>query len=664
MSLASLCSDTLGVLSAVEDVSNVISDVPMIGAIGSLVSLVVDKALQAKANKEQCQRLALRVKVVWEALVPLAKLTATNTSASSASHKFVAALEQLETTLVGCRELIALFSDAALWKRWLLSGRHHERFAELTQQLTEDQQALSLGLDVAAFAYREQDKASAQLDMQNLEQLLLDMQREQKRSAQKVCDAIKKQTSSTARQTVAAVERAIDDTASAQVAELKAFIAEQMAQLKQFGASGAPPAVARGDSLAPQSAASLMAPEISPCQVEIDESVAVRVTSDGSGVVFEGRWMSERVSVKRLLPPDGASLTADEQARFRREVHIGSMLRHPRVLALYGAFCDHTGALLVSEPYDLGSLETHAHRGDLPTAKRAQLCEDIAIALAYLHTQLVWHRALRASACVVTADWRAKLSDLARAKSHAADIATAGHLAHDAHEWRWSAPECLMSTTKRGHSGASDMFSFGMLLFEVFVGAEPWAACVADTQATMRVMQQLTDVAKSNQPTPTPPIPDTVPAVARDLMHRCWQRRPGSRPLAGDAVSALRELCSTDQRIATLMDDASKALGADPRHAVVLLERAAALGSLLAHTRLGDLFSGLKATSVPLTDGARATTHYEAAAAAGDKRAAFNLACLFREGKLVQKDVAKAKAAFERAAALGNDQAKAELAKL
>jgi TPR repeat protein len=61
------------------------------------------------------------------------------------------------------------------------------------------------------------------------------------------------------------------------------------------------------------------------------------------------------------------------------------------------------------------------------------------------------------------------------------------------------------------------------------------------------------------------------------------------------------------------------------------------------------------------SDGVRAVTHYDAAAARGDKRAAFNVACIHREGKLVPKDVAKARTAFERAKELGNEQAIVEL---
>lgn len=639
------------ILGGVEELSTIVSEVPFVGAIGSLVSVIVAKALQARANKEQCTRLALRAKIVWQALVPLVSSASTIDAAHASA--FSAALEQLASTLTACRDLVQQFAETANWKRWLLAGKHHERFAELTAQLSEDQQALSLGLDVDAFAYREADKASAKSDMQQLEQLLLQMQREQQHNTERVVRAVRLST----KRTVAAVERAIDDTSHAQTDEIKQFIAAQLQQLQQFAVSGKPPAVAaRQDSLA-AAGGPMPVPEISPCQVEIDDSCHVRVTSDDSGVVFEGKWMGERVSVKRLLPPEGARLSAEDQARFRREVQIGANLRHPRILCLYGGFVDESGALLVTECAELGSLDTHAMRNELPQTKRAQLCEDIALALAYVHSCLVWHRALRASACVVTADWRAKLADLARAKSHASEVATAAQLTH---EWRWTAPEVLMSTTKRGHTAASDMYSFGMLLFEVFVGAEPWAECVNDTQATLSVMKRLTDVASANRATPTPSLPDSVPLQVRDLMHMCWQRRPGSRPLAVDAAYALRELCSVDQRIVSLLDDAAKALSANPRQAAQLLERAASLGSAQAHTRLGDIFSGLKATTLP-SDGARAVTHYEAAAAGGDKRAAFNVACIFREGKLVPKDTAKARAAFERAKELGNEHAAAEL---
>jgi hypothetical protein len=324
------------ILGGVEELSKIVSDVPFIGAIGSLVCVVVEKALQAHANKEQCTRLALRAKIVWQALVPLVS----SGSAIDAAHAsaFVAALEQLASTLTSCRDLVQQFAETANWKRWLLSGKHHERFAELTAQLSEDQQALSLGLDVDAFAFREADKASAKSDLQQLEQVLLQMQREQAQNAERVVNVVRRTT----KRAVAAVERAIDDTAHAQTDEIKHFIAAQLQQLQLASLAGHSAVVVRQDSL--PASGSMPVPEISPCQVEIDDSCAVRVTSDDSGVVFEAKWMGENVSVKRLLPPEGSRLSP----KIRR-VSVARFKLAPR--CVIREFCQFTARLSTSRAH-------------------------------------------------------------------------------------------------------------------------------------------------------------------------------------------------------------------------------------------------------------------------------------------------------------------------
>lgn len=57
---------------------------------------------------------------------------------------------------------------------------------------------------------------------------------------------------------------------------------------------------------------------------------------------------------------------------------------------------------------------------------RAQLSADVGSGLAFAHWRGVWHRNVRAAACVVSHEWRAKLTDFAHAKTHDGAVETAG----------------------------------------------------------------------------------------------------------------------------------------------------------------------------------------------------------------------------------------------
>jgi len=612
-----------------------VDEIPVIKTIASVLHSIVDVSARIQSNKEQCDLLVSRIYRVVAALQPLVGPAASQRRAAN----FDAVLERFVGTLRACYETIDGFSSEMRVKRWLKASSHQTKFEELANQLNQDQQDLALGLDVDAFASREADRVARERDVRVLEATLLQIADGQKAGLKLLSGKLRQQKAQTEQ-----LERALTEEFAAQFA---AFRAELTSASKVAVAAAA---------AAPQS----RLPEIHDHELElIDDAAELQAASaDGNAVTYAALWLGERVSVKRLMPGANETLSKSDQERFLREAEILAALRHPRVLALFGASVNQYGALLVSELIERGSLDVHAYGGALATVKRAQLAADVATALEFIHGRGVWHRSLRAAACVVTADWRCKLADMARAKSTASAIATAAEASDD---WRWSAPEVLLSTAKSA-SAAADMFSFGMLLFELFVGCAPHADCAGTNDAKFRVI--LTSYSASSKTVLELPTVRPVDNVALPTMQQCWQRNPLLRLTAREAGDDMRELSKSGDLIKALLEEAKAAFAAHRAdEAVSLLLGAAKLQSPHAHAKLGDVFAGALKSTVAV-DGARAVAHYEKAAELGLDRGAFNAACLHRAGELVPRNRTRALQMFERARDLGNVAAATEIAAL
>ncbi len=608
-----------------------VDEIPIVKTIASVLHSIVDVSARIQSNKEQCDLLVSRIFRVVSALQPLVGPAASKRRAAN----FDAVLERFVGTLRACYETIDGFSSEMRVKRWLKASSHQTKFEELANQLNQDQQDLALGLDVDAFASREADRVARERDVQMLEATLLQIADGQKAGLKLLSGKLRQQKAQTEQ-----LERALTEEFAAQFAAFKAELTS---------ASKGPVAAAPQNRL----------PEIHDHELElIDDAVELQAASaDGNAVTYAALWLGERVSVKRLMPGANETLSKSDQERFLREAEILASLRHPRVLAVFGASVNQYGALLVSELIERGSLDVHAYGGALATVKRAQLAADVATALEYIHSRGVWHRSLRAAACVVTADWRCKLADMARAKSTASAIATAAEASDD---WRWSAPEVLLSTAKSA-SAAADMFSFGMLLFELFVGCAPHADCAGTDDAKFRtILTSYSAASKTVLELPTVPVDN----VALPTMQQCWQRNPLLRLTAREAGDDMRELSKSGDLIKALLEEAKAAFAAQKAdEAVSLLLGAAKLQSPHAHAKLGDVFAGALKSTVAV-DGARAVAHYEKAAELGLDRGAFNAACLHRAGELVPRNRTRALQMFERARELGNVAAATEIAAL
>jgi serine/threonine protein kinase/cytochrome c-type biogenesis protein CcmH/NrfG len=248
----------------------------------------------------------------------------------------------------------------------------------------------------------------------------------------------------------------------------------------------------------------------------------------GMGEVYRARdtRLGRDVAIK-VLPGDVAS-HPDRLARLEREARAVAALSHPNIVVLHSIEDAGGVRFLTMELVDGRSLDQLVTPGGLPLARLLDLAIPLADALVAAHERGVVHRDLKPANVMVTRDGRVKVLDfgLARfpaaggglAETQAATVATpvsaAGQVVGTV---PYMAPEQI-----RGEAvdARSDLFSLGILLYELATGRRPFAGSTT------------ADVSSAILRDPPPPVSgvraDLPPDVGR-IIGRCLEKDPERR---------------------------------------------------------------------------------------------------------------------------------------
>ena len=235
----------------------------------------------------------------------------------------------------------------------------------------------------------------------------------------------------------------------------------------------------------------------------------------GMGVVYRAERMdgqfAKQVAIK-LLPAIYSS--TELESRFLRERQILARLEHPNVARLLdGAVAPDGRPYLVMEYVDGVPLTTYAQQQQLGIAARLDLFLGLCEAVAYAHRNFIVHRDLKPANVLVDRDGRVKLLDfgLARILDTAAPAPEITQTAFRMMTPAYASPEQI-----RGEpiAAASDVFSLGVVLYELLAGRRPFGSSGQTADEVQRAVCE-TD----------PPPPSKAPAndgasrlpVERDL---------------------------------------------------------------------------------------------------------------------------------------------------
>src|SRR5947209_9727154 len=225
--------------------------------------------------------------------------------------------------------------------------------------------------------------------------------------------------------------------------------------------------------------------------------VVSRLGAGGMADVFlaEDQQLGRRVALKLLHRRFSEDPGFVE--RFRREAQAAAGLQHPNVVSVYdrGAY---EGIYYIAMEYLPGRSLKQVIRQEAPIdpVRAIDITIQILKAARFAHRRGVIHRDLKPHNVIVDDSDHAKVTDFGIARAGASDMTETGSIMGTA---QYLSPE-----QAQGHavSAASDLYSIGVVLYEMLTGQVPFDAEAAVTIALKHVAEAPTDPAHINPSIP------------------------------------------------------------------------------------------------------------------------------------------------------------------
>ena len=198
--------------------------------------------------------------------------------------------------------------------------------------------------------------------------------------------------------------------------------------------------------------------------------VLSRLGTGGMAAVYlaEDQELGRRIAIKIL--DDRHANDAGFLERFRREAQNAASLSHPNIVAIYDRGEAEGSSYIAMEYLDGPTLkELIVRQGPLPIPVAVDYVRQILAAVGFAHRNGIVHRDIKPHNVLVGDDGRCKVTDFGIARSGASEMTEVGSIVGTA---QYLSPE-----QARGGpiSPASDLYSVGVVLYELLTGTVPFA---------------------------------------------------------------------------------------------------------------------------------------------------------------------------------------------
>jgi tRNA A-37 threonylcarbamoyl transferase component Bud32 len=225
-------------------------------------------------------------------------------------------------------------------------------------------------------------------------------------------------------------------------------------------------------------------------------------------------------------------------ARFMQEARAAGRLMHPNVVGVFEFDQDGDIAFIAMEFIDGVDLRTfiQQHRGRLPRERVRSVLAQLLAALDYSHAQGVVHRDVKPANVFMMRDGTLKLGDfgIAKLQAGATSQTRAGTIMGTPN---YMSPEHFSG---RELDGRSDLFSAGVMLYELATGTRPFSGDVPT------ILNQILH----HQPPPPSRLNPTLPLGLDGVVQKALAKAPDDRyTTAGEFAAALEEAFATPSRL-------------------------------------------------------------------------------------------------------------------
>ncbi|MGE5675306.1 MAG: Stk1 family PASTA domain-containing Ser/Thr kinase [Mycobacterium leprae] len=253
--------------------------------------------------------------------------------------------------------------------------------------------------------------------------------------------------------------------------------------------------------------------------------VGERIGGGGMSLVYraDDLQLGREVAVKVLRGQFGN----DEEfvRRFRREAQNAASLSHPNVVQIYDVGEEDGQYYIVMELVQGSTLkQLIQEQGPLPVADAARIAVEVLAALAHAHMHRIVHRDVKPHNILISRDGRVKVTDFGIARAITTDTVTrTGSIMGSAH---YFSPE---QANGQPTGEKSDLYSVGVVLYEMVTGAVPFQGESPITVALKHLREE---------PVPPAQLNPEVPLELQQIVMRALEKEPDDRFPSADAMRA------------------------------------------------------------------------------------------------------------------------------
>ncbi|MFC1559453.1 protein kinase, partial [Gemmatimonadota bacterium] len=268
-----------------------------------------------------------------------------------------------------------------------------------------------------------------------------------------------------------------------------------------------------------------------------------KIGEGGMGEVYlaQDSTLDRKVALKFLRSDLQFDVTAKQ--RLIREAKAVAALNHPYICSIYGVCEENTEVYLVMELIEGETLQERLLKGAIPIREALRISVEITEALEKAHQNSIVHRDLKPSNIMLTPEGHAKVMDFGLAKT----IKGASGVEEHIHSLSMSLTDQDMVVGTVSYMSPeqikalpvdtrSDIFSFGLLFFEMITGHHPFR-----TDSPLETAAAIIGL-------DTPPLPeslgefrDSITSFLMTVLAKDVEQRPGSFKQIRESLLALLE---------------------------------------------------------------------------------------------------------------------------
>lgn len=229
----------------------------------------------------------------------------------------------------------------------------------------------------------------------------------------------------------------------------------------------------------------------------------------------------DRAVAIKLFSPQLAR--GEGRARFLREARVVGQISHPSIITLHDIGVEESSLTpyLVMELVEGQSLEKILAKGSVPFPTACNYAAHVAAALAVAHRRGIIHGDVKPANILITPDNRVKLTDFGMARLASHDSGDTSLLGTPAY---W----CPEQIHGRPQDARSDIFSLGVVLYEMLTGINPFAG---DS------LQSVCNRVLSSTPLPVTQSNPSLPSSLNDALAACLAKDPQHRFASADLLA-------------------------------------------------------------------------------------------------------------------------------